>query len=299
MIIQIYYPGETVSGTVEFTLTEPKRYNSIKVDFLGGAKVRWSGWSRSIIGQEKYIKESMQLWNPEQSHCGTIGPGFFSFQFQFAIPSHVPSSFEFQGRRNASANISYKIEARAVSTGALQFDRKTSSEILIAQLISINGANQAAPVRQVKQKQVGCLRICCAAGNVEFVAKLPHTGYCVTNQDVIPLMVDVQNNSTRVISMKASILQQVELSVRNHHLVSYKSMSKISSDVVRPGATYIWNPTDWIVPPEIQPSLLGCRIIQADYFLMVSAVISHAVNLNCCIPLLLGNLPFDNIEDQW
>ena len=210
------------------------------------------------------------------------------------IPSHVPSSFEFQDRRNAYANITYKIEARAVSTG--EFVHKASAKILIAQLTSITGANQAAPVRYMKQKQVGCLQICCAAGNVEFVAKLPRTGYCVTNHDIIPLMVDVQNNSTRVISMRATIFQRVELSVRNHHHVSYKSMGKISSNVIRPGATYVWNPTDWIVPPELPPSLLGCRIIQADYILVISAVISHAINLNCNIPLLLGNVSF---EDQW
>ena len=79
--------------------------------------------------------------------------------------------------------------------------------------------------------------------------------------------------------MRASIFQQVELSVRNHHHVSYKSIGKIFSDVIRLGASYIWNPTDWIAPPGLQPSLLGCGIIQADYFLVVSAVISHAINL--------------------
>ena len=93
---------------------------------------------------------------PEQSHCGSIGPGFFSFQFQFVILSHVPSSFEFQGRRNASANISYKIEARAVSTGVIV--HKALAKILIAQLTSITGANQAAPVRQVNENKWGASR---------------------------------------------------------------------------------------------------------------------------------------------
>ena len=35
----------------------------------------------------------------------------------------------------------------------------------------------------VKRKQVECF--CCAAGTVEFVAKLPGSGYCVVNDDVL------------------------------------------------------------------------------------------------------------------
>ena len=71
------------------------------------------------------LEESMaiQLWSLEQSHCGMIGSGSFNFQYQLVIPFHVPSSL---GRRNASADISYKIEARAVSTvvATFQFDYK-------------------------------------------------------------------------------------------------------------------------------------------------------------------------------
>ena len=52
-----------------------------------------------------------------------------------------------------------------------------------------------------------------AAGDVEFVAKLPRTGYCITNDDVIPLTVDVQNNSTRAIKMKARIFKRVSMFV--------------------------------------------------------------------------------------
>ena len=289
-----------VSGTVELTLAESKCYNCIKVNFLGSARVHWSGMIRSFTSQEIYIQESLQLWNPKQSHCGSIGPGFFSFQFQFVIPSNVPSSFAF--RLNGTSTLGYvlyKVEARAV-TGAFQHDLKATTEVLVSKTISISGTNQAVPVRQVKQKEVGCL--CCAAGNVEFVAKLPRSGYCVTNQDVIPLTVDVLNNSTRVVEIRASLIQRVTLSVRNYHHVSNKIVAEVSSEIIRPGASNIWSPTDWIIPPGLWPTLLGCRIIQTDYILEVSAVISNAPDLSCCISLLMGNQPFVSsvgIEDQW
>ena len=210
----------------------------------------------------------------------------------------MPSSFVFRDGTSTFGYIFYKVEACAV-TGAFQHDLKTSAEFLVSQMtcISVSGANQAAPVRQVKRKEVGCL--CCTAGDVEFVAKLPRSGYCVTNQDVIPLTVDVQNNSTRVIEMRADLVRRVTLSVRNHHYVSNKIVANVSSEIIRPGAFYIWNPTGWVVPLGLWPTLLGCRIIQTDYILEVSAVISNALDLNCRIPLLMVNEPFDNTEDQW
>jgi hypothetical protein len=250
-ILQVYRPGETVSGAVEFTLTEPKSYDCVKVTFFGSAHVEWRDGKTSYIGNEKCVDDSLLLWSPQQSSTGSIGPGSFSFRFQFVIPPHVPSSF-----RDCQGYVSYKLEARAV-TGAFRFDHKASAPIFIMRLISISGGNWATPIRQVKRKQVGCL--CCAAGNVESVAKLPRTGFCVTNRDVIPLTVDVENDSTRVIQMRARIVQQVSLFVREHKDVSRETMAEITSEPIQPRSSYMWNRTNWIVPaltPTLEPSPL-------------------------------------------
>ena len=168
-------------------------------------------------------------------------------------------------------------------------DHVAIAPIIIIRLTSISGQNEVKPVQQVKRKQVGCL--CCAAGDVEFVAKLPRTGYCVINGDVIPLKVDVQNNSTRVIRMRAKIIKRVWRFVRSNSNVSSQSVAKISSEPIQPGASYTWNPTDLIVPAT-PPTLLGSRILRVDYVLEVSAVIPKALNASCNIPLFLGNLPY-------
>ena len=288
--VYTYHPGDTISGAVEFSLTEPKRYDCIKVNFLGNGHVEWSHGKTRIIGNEKYVENSLLLWSPQQSYGGSIGPGSFSFQFQFVIPSHIPSSFGHQNTsvfNNGCAYISYEVEGRAV-TGAFRFDHKASAPIFITRLTSISGPNQVIPVQEVKRKQVGCL--CCAAGDVEFVAKLPRTGFCVTNCDVIPLMVNVQNNSTRVIRMKAEIMKRVALFVQDNENISWNSVADIYSEPIQPGASHVWNPANWIVP-VLSPTLLGSGIINVDYVLEVSAVIPNAINLRCSIPLVMGNLP--------
>ena len=90
--LQVYHPGETINGAVEFTLTVPKRYDCIKLEFLGNANVRWNVGKTSYVGQEIYTQESLLLWSPQQSSSDMIGPGSFSFPFRFIIPPHVPSS---------------------------------------------------------------------------------------------------------------------------------------------------------------------------------------------------------------
>ena len=193
----------------------------------------------------------------------------------------MPSSFHY----SSSAYISYKIEARVV-TGAFRFDHTASMPIIISRLISIG--NWATPIQQVKQMQVGCL--CCVAGDVEFVVKLPRTGYCVTNSDVIPLTVDVQNDSTKTIKMEAKIIKKVRMFVRGYENVMSETVAEISSEPIQPHTSYVWNPANWIVP-AVPTTLLGSRILQVNYMLNVSAIIPGDLDLSCDISLLMGNLP--------
>ena len=329
--MQVYYPGDTITGTVTFTLTEPKCYESIEVNFTGNGHVEWTkvrkwlkpcsywlpfGWTQThFIGNEMYIQESLVLWTSQQSNGSSIGPGSFSFPFQFVIPFYVPTSFIYENipSSNSSAHISYEIEARAV-TGKFYVDYQDSVKINITRLTSINDANLATPVSLVKREQLGCL--CVAAGNVEFVTTLPRTGYCVTNHDVIPLSVSVQNNSYsgRMIQMRVKILQKVSMFVRaactwnifcspeiystsirsiivrTNRNYCWKTLAEIYSEPIQPGISYNWNPTNLTVPQR-PPTLLGSRILRIEYILEVSAVIPSALNVICSarIPLFMGN----------
>ena len=130
------------------TLTEPKRYESIEVNFMGNGHVEWTkvrkwlkpcsywlsiGWLQTrFIGNETYIQESLLLWTSQQSNGSSIGPGSFTFQFQFVIPFPVPTSFVYENipSSNSSAYVSYEIEARVV-TGKFYVDYQDSVKINI------------------------------------------------------------------------------------------------------------------------------------------------------------------------
>ena len=290
--MQAYRPGETISGALEFTLTEPKKYKCIKVHFFGRAHVHWKWGKTTYRGQEKYIDDVIFLWRPQQNE--PIGPGSFSFKFQFVIPPHVPSSFSHVNTglfNDGQGSISYEIEGIGV-TGLLRFDDRTAAEIVIQRATSIRGETQA-PVRQVKRGQVGCL--CCAAGNVEFIAKVPRTGYCVA--DKIPLTVDIENSSSKEIRMEAKIVRRIAFYVYQHECTNTDTVAKVLSDPISPRDTITWSPDDLVVP-RVPPTLEGCRIIEVVYKLSVVAIMPNSLDLVCDIPLFVGTISYSNSLDQ-
>ena len=250
------------------------------------APVRYSG-------DQVYFQESLLLWTTQQNNSITIGPGSFSFWFEFVVPFHVLSSFFYKNILDciSSAYISYEVEGHAV-TGQSYIDHQDSVKINITSLANISDGNWTTPVSIVKQKQVGCL--CYATGSVEFVAKLPRTAYCVANHDIISLTVDVQNNSARVIKIRTKILQKVTMFGQHESRLTLqknycKSLAEIYSEPIQPDDSYKWTTINWTVP-KLPPTLLGCRVVHVEYILEVSAVIPNALNI-CNIPPFMGNLP--------
>ena len=166
--------------------------------------------------------------------------------------------------------------------GLFRFNDRTTAEIIIQREATIRRETQV-PVRQARQGQVGCL--CCYAGNVEFVAKVPRTGYRVA--DKIPLTVDVENNSTKEIRMEARILRRVTFYVYHNTCTAKETMARVSSDPISPRDTVTWSP-DNLVVRAVLPALEGCRIINVEYKLSVVAIMPNSLDLVCDIPLSLG-----------
>ena len=234
------------------------------------------------------------LWRPQQNE--PIGPGSFSFRFQFIIPCHVPSTFSHTNTglfEDAQGGISYELEGVGV-TGPFRFDDKTAAEIVIQRETSFRRETQA-PVRQVEREQIGCL--CCYAGNVEFIAKVPRTGYCVA--DKIPLTVDIENGSTKAIKMEAEIVQKIAFFVYSHDHTSIDTVASVSSDPISPGDTITWSP-DNLVVPAVPPTLEGCRLINVEHELLVVAILVDSLDpvCNMMIPLFLGTISHTNFLGQ-
>ena len=125
------------------TKTFRMHHNIIIVNFLGKACGRqedrdWcvSRWvweyDTRYSGDQAYIFKNLSCYGRPIGvvASGKIGPGSFSFQFQFVVPFYVLSSFLFENipDKISSTYVSYKIKGRVV-TGRSYVDYQDSVKV--------------------------------------------------------------------------------------------------------------------------------------------------------------------------
>ena len=289
--LQTFLVGQTISGCLHFTLTEPKSYKQIFVNLHGRALVKWTETRTSGSGrhthtytvayraEETYVNTSVLLWSDYQSSNGKIGPGTFNLPFQLEIPSNCFGSFE--GRYG---NIRYSIQGH-IKTGRLKFDHTISIPITVNRKTDINISRLLVPAHRSRQKQVGFF---CFGTNVEFTASLSRTGFCIGHS--LPLTVNVVNGSGRRIKMRASIQRFCMFHAQGHTRHTREKVAVILSPHISAHSQYTWQEGGLVVP-MLEPSFTESQIIKIQYYLKVTAVIPWASNSSVLIPITLGNVP--------
>ena len=279
---QIYFTGSSITGSLLLSVTEPKDYKHVSIRFGGRAHVAWSEGSgdrrRSHSATEPYIDEKISLWSSDQSPDGKLDPGEYNWPFTFTIPPNVPSSFE-----ATDGNIRYSLEGR-VGTGLMKFDHKVEVRIPVQQVVSITDPQLLEPVRQEVQKTVCCL--CCASGPVVLNVAVPKAGFCIGES--FPVHVNIENGSSRQVTLRAAINQRVIYTAHGSHTFSSKVLSTIGSDLIEAQATRDWDPSVQVPPAPIFEES-SCKIIRVIYSLVTSAQIPQALNLNATITIQLAN----------
>ena len=284
-----------MSGTLFLTLDEAKDYKSIEVELHGGAHVHWTETRTISTGQttttytvpydakETYVEQTNVVWKGEESPSGTIGPGTYSYRFEFTLPPNALPSFKgkFYGE------IKYVVRGRIRTGHTLQRDPRTEIKIQLNMIRDVNLPEFAVSAHQSAQKQVGC---CCFASNLEHSADVARTGFSVGSS--VPVTVNVVNGSSRRIKMRASIQKLVVYYAGGHtRHEKIKLVSVLSSDVA-PHSQHSWS-VDNLIVPTTEPSFEGSAIIKMQYVLKVTAVIPWAKNSSVSIPIMIGNVPLN------
>ena len=287
---QVYYAGNTITGSLMLDVAEPKGYQHVSIQFIGKSYVHWtesrtqgSGDNQrtvtySYTSSEPYVDLGATLWSSQQSPDGKLHPAQYNWPFRFEIPPNVPCSFE-----GSVGHIRYELQGR-ISTGLLKFDQVAEVRIPVQQLVSITDPRLLQPQRQETQKTLCCL--CCASQPIILNVSVPKTGFCIGES--FPLHVSIENGSTRRITINAVIGQQVLYTAEGHHNWGKKTLICVGSDQIEPRATREWDPTIQVPPAEIVHES-ACRNIKVTYSLTVTARIPRALNLTTTIPLQLGN----------
>ncbi|PZC70546.1 hypothetical protein B5X24_HaOG212890 [Helicoverpa armigera] len=102
----VFRSGQTVTGTLKYSIEKPTRYNSIDISFVGKGRCEWSegsGKSRtSYSNKEEYFTAQQNLYTPKGDEM--LKPGTFEYPFEFIVPYNIPSSF-----KNSTCTIEYKV----------------------------------------------------------------------------------------------------------------------------------------------------------------------------------------------
>ena len=283
-----------MSGTLFLTLDEAKDYKSVEVELFGGAHVHWTETRTVSTGQttttytvpynakETYVEQTNVMWNSEESPSGTIGPGTYSYRFEFTLPPNALASFKGQ-----SGKIEYVVRGRVRTGHLLQRDPRTEVQIRVNAIRDVNLPEFAVSAHQTAQKQVGC---CCFASNLEQTADVSRTGFSIGSN--VPVTVNVVNGTSRRIRMRASIKKMVIYYAQGNTRGERKKLVSVVSPDIAPHSQHSWSVADLIVP-STELSFEGCAIIKMQYIVKVTAVIPWAKNLSVSIPITIGNVPLN------
>ena len=260
--MQAFLVGQTVSGSLHFTLAEAKSYKFIQITFHGGARVQWTETYTTGTGQyqqthtvtyysqETYVNQAVVLWSNEQSANGKIGPGTYDFPFQFVLPTNCLGSFE--GR---VGYIRYALQGH-IKTGMLHKDHNIEVPIQVNRITDVNVPRLMVPTHQSAQKEVGCF---CFRSCVELTARLTRTGFCIGHR--LPFTASIVNGSSRQLKLRASIQRICTYHAQGHVNYEKKKLVVIVSPRIVPHSEYTWNVEDIIIPmvePSFEESEIMC-----------------------------------------
>ena len=242
---------------------------------------------------ETYVDKTIVLWERKQSLNGKIGPGHFSFPFQFILPENCHSSypepvFEWLGR----SWIKYTLHGKIVTGEFLTTDPKFTVPLRVRKITDINNhPDLMLPSHQSQQTTVGCC--CCTAGEMQFSVDVPRTGGCIGRK--FPVTIHVQNNSScSGIYMNAGILRKWTYHAAEYTKEKYDTIVCVSSPEIDPHSEYTWEVDNLLIPFDALPTMEGCKILKTEDSLSVTAIIPWGIDETVSIPVFIGNVPFQD-----
>ncbi|CAL8345981.1 unnamed protein product [Lota lota] len=271
----VYSPGDSISGTLKFKVTQAMPCKAIKLNCNGFCGVTNKANDSDWTVEEQYFNSTVSV-----AEKGTLKPGDQSFPFKFLIPAVAPTSFE-----GTYGKIIYRVRA-FVDTPRFTKDYKSEKPFYLLTLLNLNdvpeirGPNVSAVTREFTYLLV-------KSGSVVLKAETDMKGY--TPGQVIKLAVNIHNQSGKTTSMVvASLMQKVSYETKKpiHDL---RSIAEVEGSPVKPEKEAEWT-EQIIVPPLPQSSLAGCDLIKIEYYIKVSIKSPEVILV---LPIHIGNVSLD------
>ena len=293
-----YTVNSDVEGDVQITIEVAQNYyKKIIVALTGKAEVYFfhQGGERIRHFQQSvcFIQLYQVLWERDSTSSNVLPKGVHSFPFQFTLEGLLPSSTETKDSR-----IRYTVEAKLIRGMDSEIEAAVAQvHIPVSNIVDINRPDLLVPRSIQKDLTVsGCL--CASGGTISVTATVSRSGYCV-GKDSIPVSIEIDNLTNRSLSTLSVELVKRDICHANGQpsLALTILGSQLNAHLPGAGISFSWNAPP-IAVPDTNPTLTNCDIIQIRYFIRVSFKTKYSNPQELIIPLILGNVPFNEGEGQ-
>ncbi|KAK2818902.1 hypothetical protein Q5P01_024463 [Channa striata] len=267
----VYGPGESISGTVKIRTSTSLQYKAIKVTCQGSCgisnKINDASWTL----EEQYFNSMLSV-----ADKGTLPAGEHSFPFQFLIPGAAPTSFE-----GPFGKILYRVRV-VIDTPRFTKDYKTQKPFYLLNMLNLNEMSGIEhPSCAVTTKKFSYLLV--KTGTLMLKARTDMRGY-IPGQ-IIKLATEIHNKSGKDTGCVLAKSHTVTYKTKRP-IFDLRTIAEVEGAGVKAGKHAEWR-EQIIVPPLPQSGLVGCSLIDIDYFLQVSLKSPEAI---ITLPIYIGNI---------
>ncbi|CRK98599.1 CLUMA_CG012199, isoform A [Clunio marinus] len=284
----VYRAGDTLQGTIELFLEQPKKFRGFYFVLNGRAKCHWTETRRHTSGSGKnrrtrsrtvhfegknvYLNAKTYLFGAPGAEATEIESGTHRFNFTCQLPPMIPGSFE-----GSYGNIRYHIEA--VLDVPWGFDKEYKVQFTVVQLEDLNNDPGLSIAVQNEESKTFCC-LFCESDPLFMTVTIPYSGF--TPGQIIPVTVKYNNKSNVEIDYTRISLVKVVKFNSERHIIKLKLKLiefPICHNLEIPSAAVCSNSK-------------FCNVVQVMYMVEVEAgVLGCHSGLTHKIPITIGSIP--------
>ncbi|XP_076380768.1 arrestin domain-containing protein 2 [Megalopta genalis] len=292
----VYMTGEVVRGTIILDTAKVKTIRGIYIIAKGSAFVRWTeretrsgsnGKSETVTNvyraSQQYFSIRGEILEPRGPDSRIVLPeGCQQYQFQFQLPSNIPSSFE-----HRHGYVRYTV--KAIIDRPWKFDHECKIAFTVVSVLDLNmHRHRCLGIHEEIQKNFSCC--CFGLGSMNTSIRVPSSGY-VSGQ-MISASVNYKNASSQVgirrIELKLERVLKLHATTKTK-TEYFKIISSSNAGPFTPEGVITLEIRVPPIPPSHQPF---CSIIDLDYYLKVVVYFTSThLKLQRSYPLLIGTIP--------
>ncbi|XP_059192552.1 arrestin domain-containing protein 3-like [Centropristis striata] len=283
--------GDYVSGNVTLEVAKDCQIDSLSIKFKGKAEVQWTenhGKTTVVYhSKEKYFSVKHFFIQDKDRRgkvntlffcfpdCSVVAPGCHVYPFTFQIPhQNIPSSF-----KDHYGKIVYLLEAQL--SRSMRMNTKDSTKINFVAKPDLNSDRTLmTPQHETKDKKMNVF----TSGTVSMDVNLEKAGFF--QGEGLKVTAYIQNKSSREIKPKYCVYSKHSFFAEGKRRLNTNDIFKEVGEPIPPSASQ--NVTRILqIPHDLEPSILNCGIITAEYRLRVYLDVKYASDPEIKFPIVI------------